>query len=122
MDRPMERNERIRRECRQTRLLLTLSAVMLFCGLFAQIAIRAQISGQAKEIAAVQAEIRAMTADAENLSLCINQHHDLVAIEKRATALGLTQPTEDQLRQVSLPSENASAQTAANVDGEELNG
>lgn len=117
MDRPMERNGRMRREARQTRLLLIAAAMVLFCGLFAQIAVRAQVSSQAKEIAAVQAEIRAMSASADNLTLCINQHHDLETISERALAMGMTQPTDDQLRVVNLPAANTSTQTVANIDG-----
>lgn len=122
MDRTNERNGRIRRETRQARFLLVVAALVLFCGLFAQITVRAQVSGQAKEIAAVQAEIRAMSADADNLTLCINQHHDLDAIGKRALAMGMTQPAEGQVRRVALPVANASTQTVANIDGEEING
>ena len=70
----------------------------------------------------MQAEIRAMSADADNLTLCINQHHDLEAISKRALAMGMTQPAEGQVRRVSLPAANTSTQTVANTDGEEING
>ena len=80
MDRPMERVGRIGREKRQVRFLMAIAAMMLVCGLFMHITVRAQVTGQAKEIAAVQAEIRAMSADADNLTLCINQHHNLDAI------------------------------------------
>lgn len=124
MDRAMERSKRILREQRRVRLLLALAAVVLFCGLFAQIAVRAQISGQAKQIAAVQAQIHALNADADNLNLCINQHHNLETIGRRALAMGMEQPTDDQLRVVSLPvvHGDTSTQTVANIDGEEING
>jgi len=120
----MVRSSRMRREKRQTQVLLVAAAVVLFCGLFAQIAVRAQVSGQAKQIAAVQAQIRAMSVDADNLTLCINQHHDLEAIGRRALAMGMGQPTEDQLRVITLPEAggNTSTQTVANIDGEEMNG
>lgn len=123
MDRTMVRGKRMRREKRLTQMLLIAAAVVMFCGLFAQIAVRAQVAGQRKQIASVQAQIRALSVDADNLTLCINQHHDLEAIGRRALALGMGQPTEDQLRRVNLPAAgNTSTQTAANIGGEEING
>lgn len=123
MDRTMEQNRRIAREKRLTRALLIVAAAVLFCGLFAQIAVRAQVSGQTKEISAVQAGIDAMKVDAENLQLCINQHHNLEEISKRALAMGMEQLTDDRIRVVSLPAgDNTSTQTVVNTDGEEING
>ena len=123
MDRTRQSGTRMRRERRQTQMLLIAAAIVLFCGLFAQIAVRAQVAGQAKQIAAVKAQIHALSAEADNLTLCINQHHDLEAIGKRALAMGMGQPTEDQLRRVSLPAAgNTSTQTVANIGGEEING
>ena len=122
MDRQMERNGRNAREKRQVKFLLIVAAVVLVCGLFAHITVRAQVSGIAKEIAAVQTEIRAMSAEADNMISCINQHHDVVEIGKRALAMGMTQPQEGQLRRVALPVAEASTQTVANIDGEEING
>lgn len=123
MDRTMEQNRRIVREKRLTRTLMIVAAAVLFCGLFAQIAVRAQVSGQTKEIATVQAGIDAMKVDAENLQLCINQHHNLEEISKRALAMGMEELTDDRLRVVSLPAgDNTSTQTVANTDGEEING
>lgn len=123
MDRMKQRKEQARHEQRQTKILLTVAAVLLFCGLFAQIAVRAQVSAQAKEIAAVQAQLRTMQSEADNLNLCINQHHNLEDIGMRAQALGLVQPTEDQLRVVNLPQiGDTSTQTVANISGEEING
>ena len=118
----MEQNGRMRREKRQIRFLLVIAALVLVCGLFAQITVRAQVTGQAKEIAAVQAQINAMNADADNLTLCINQHHNLEVIRSRALAMGMTQPQDGQVRRVSLPNFNTSTQTVANTDGEEING
>ncbi len=122
MDRTMRRNERIRREQRATRMLMALAAVVLFCGLFAQIAVRAQVSEQAKEIAAVEARMHLMRAEMDNLNLCINQHHNLNSIGERALALGMEQPTEDRVRVVSLPAMNTPTQTVANVSDTEING
>lgn len=60
MDRTMNRYGRNRRRQRASALLLVVAAVVLFCGLFAQITVRAQIAGQSKELAAIQAQIRAL--------------------------------------------------------------
>lgn len=117
-------NGRRRREQKLSRTLMVVAAVVLFGGLIAQIAVRAQVSGQAKKVDAVRREIQALTANAENLNLCINQYHNLSEISQRAQALGMEQPMEDQLRVVSLPQiqEDTSAQTVANDDGEEMIG
>ena len=117
------RQGRIQREQKLTRSLLVAAAVLLFAGLFAQIAVRAQISGQAKELAAIQARMHAMSADADNLTLCINQHHDLESIGRRAIEMGMQMPGADQLRVLNLPlAGDTSTQTVANTDGEEING
>lgn len=118
------RNMRRERERRLSGILLVLAAVVLFCGLFGQIALRAQISGQAKKMAAVQAEIRTLSANAENLGLTINQRHNLTEIGQKAVLLGMEQPHESQMRVVRLPAlnGNTSTQTVANIGGEELNG
>ena len=117
-------SKRREREKRLSGILLVVAAVVLFCGLFGQIALRAQISGQAKEIAAVQAEIRTLSANAENLDLTINQRHNLTEIGQKAVLLGMEQPDESQMRVVHLPAMNGntSTQTVANTGGEELNG
>lgn len=124
MDRTMRREKYLRREQRLTKILLAAAAVVLFCGLFAQIAVRAQISSQNKMIQAVQKQICTMNAEADNLNLCINQHHNLEAIGQRALALGMIQPQENQLRSIVLsqPMGNTSTQTVANVDVEEIVG
>lgn len=122
MDRTKQSGRRMRRERRQTQMLLIAAAIVMFCGLFAQISVRAQIAAQAKQIAAVQAQIHTLSAEADNLTLCINQHHDLKTIGIRALAMGMRNPTEDQLRVVTLPAAgNTSTQTVVNIDGEEIN-
>lgn len=121
MDRMMRRQAR---ERRLMKILLVAAAVVLFCGLFAQIAVRSQVSGQAKRAAAMQAQIRVMQAEAENLRLCINQYHDLNEIGRRALALGMEHLTDERLRVLNLPDVdgNTSTQTVANVGGEKING
>ena len=42
---------RVRRERRLTKVLLIAAALVFFCGLFGQIALRAQLSGQNKQLA-----------------------------------------------------------------------
>lgn len=115
-------NVRRRREMLMSRILLVVAAIVLFSGLFAQVAVRARISRQSKEIAAVQNEIKSLTANVENLDLNINQRHNLEEIGRKAVELGMGQPDETQLRIVSLPvlNGNTSAQTVANVSGEEM--
>lgn len=113
-----------RRDAKLSRLLVIAAALVLFAGLFTQIAMRAQIARQSKEIAAMQSEIKALSANAENLGLTINQRHNLEVIDRKAKELGMTQPSEDQVRVLNLPALNGdtSTQTVANTDGEERNG
>lgn len=126
MDRMTRRYEPERgraRGVRATRILAATAAAVMFAGLFAQIAVRAQISGQAKEIAAVQRQIQTMDANAENLSRYINEYHDLEDIGKRALELGMQQPEEDQLRVIRLPAlTDTQSQTVANGGGENVTG
>jgi len=122
MDRTMERNERIAQERRRNKLLIALAALVLVCGLFAQITVRAQVSGRAKEIAAVQAQIRTLNAEVANLTMCINQHHNIDEIGKRALTMGMIEQKEGQVRSIALSSVNTPTQTVANIDGEEING
>lgn len=123
MNTTMGRSVRYRRQQKLSRILLVVAAIVFFCGLFGQIALRAQISSQNKRIAALKTEIRTLSANAENLDLSINQRHNLEQIGARAAQLGMTQPDESQLRMVNLPAANGdtSTQTVAN-DGEEMNG
>ena len=112
------------RERLMSRGLLVLTALVLFLGLFAQVGVRAQLSSQAKQIAAVEAEIKALGAEAGNLDMNINQHHNLEEISKRAIALGMEEPDQSQLRAINLPVYygNTTVQTASNGGGEEMNG
>lgn len=112
---------RVRRERRLTKVLLIAAALVFFCGLFGQIALRAQLSGQNKQLASLEKEIQALSANAANLDLSINQRHNLDEIGRRAILLGMEQPDESRLRVVSLPQANGetSAQTVLNDGGEE---
>ena len=112
---------RVRRERRLTKVLLIEAALVFFCGLFGQIALRAQLSGQNKQLALLEKEIQALSANAANLDLSINQRHNLDEIGRKAILLGMEQPDESRLRVVSLPQANGetSAQTVLNDGGEE---
>ena len=112
---------RVRRERRLTKVLLIAAALVFFCGLFGQIALRAQLSGQNKRLASLEKEIQALSANAANLDLSINQRHNLDEIGRKAILLGMEQPDESRLRVVSLPQANGetSAQTVLNDGGEE---
>ena len=117
-------NSRREREQRLSRILLVVTAIVFFCGLFGQIALRSQISDLTKKKDALDAEIEMLTANAGNLDMNINQRHNLIEIEKRAKVLGMEDPSDGQLRTLSLPAAygNTSTQTVANGSGEELNG
>lgn len=112
---------RVRQERRLTKVLLIAAALVFFCGLFGQIALRAQLSGQNKQLASLEKEIQALSANAANLDLSINQRHNLDEIGRKAILLGMEQPDESRLRVVSLPQANGetSAQTVLNDGGEE---
>ena len=112
---------RVRRERRLTKVLLIAAALVFFCGLFGQIALRAQLSGPNKQLASLEKEIQALSANAANLDLSINQRHNLDEIGRKAILLGMEQPDESRLRVVSLPQANGetSAQTVLNDGGEE---
>ena len=112
---------RVRRERRLTKVLLIAAALVFFCGLFGQIALRAQLSGQNKQLASLEKEIQALSANAANLDLSINQRNNLDEIGRKAILLGMEQPDESRLRVVSLPQANGetSAQTVLNDGGEE---
>lgn len=111
----------VRQERRLTKVLLIAAALVFFCGLFGQIALRAQLSGQNKQLASLEKEIQALSANAANLDLSINQRHNLDEIGRKAILLGMEQPDESRLRVVSLPQANGetSAQTVLNDGGEE---
>ena len=84
------------RERRTSLVLMAVAAVVLFAGLFAQISIRARISGQAKQISAVRQEIQALSANAENLSLCINQYQMCIRDSSSATVSRLQKEKEQR--------------------------
>ena len=114
---------RSKRETAWNRVLLVLAAAVLFVGLFMQITMLSRISSQSKQASALEREIVELSANAENLELSINQYHDLDTIEVRARQLGMEEPTDTQIRVVSVvqtESENTSIQAVELIDGEKV--
>lgn len=118
------RNMKTRRARRQrfTRILMCLFALVMFAGLFFQITMLAKVSGQQKQIAKVEKQIRELTANADNLSLCLNQYKNLDRVAALAQQLGMERPNETQIRVVSLPGtiESTSTQSVENISAEEM--
>lgn len=118
------RNMKTRRARRQrfTRILMCLFALVMFAGLFSQITMLAKVSGQQKQIAKVEKQIRELTANADNLSLCLNQYKNLDRVAALAQQLGMERPNETQIRVVSLPGtiESTSTQSVENISAEEM--
>lgn len=117
------RPRRSGRSAARNRMLMILAAMVLFVGLFAQITMLSRISAQSKRASALEREIAALGANAENLELSINQYHNLESIAARAREMGLEQPDETQIRVVSVNRSDAhdtSVQAAGNTDGEKV--
>ena len=110
------------RQRRATRVLLIAFTVILFAGLFTQIAMIARLSRQNKDIRNVETEIKKLGAEADNLNLVLSQLGDLNRVETLATRLGMKKPGEGQIRVVNLPdaTESTSAQSAENTGAEEM--
>ena len=102
--------------------LLSLLAVLLFAGLFLQITMLTNISSQGKQAAELRKELEELTANAENLQLTINQHHNLATIQARAEQLGMEEVGAEQLRVISVAygNGNTSTQTVELIDGEKV--
>ena len=117
-----KRESRRARERRTSRILMAVFALVLFIGVFAQIAMMAKLAGQNKQVVAAQKEIKALSASADNLNLGLNQYHNLERIAARAQQLGMEQPDETQLRVVNLPTviDSTSTQSADNSGTEEM--
>ena len=115
-----QRNARRLRERKLNRWLMTAFAVVLFLGVCLQITMMARLSGQNKQAVALQKEIQELNAMTENLSLGLNQYHNLERIAVRARQLGMEQPEGNQLRVLNLPmlSDGTSTQSADNTGAE----
>ncbi len=100
-----------RRRGRAAKVLLL---AVLFAGLFAQIGMLANISGQSKEIAAVSREMVELSARKDNLELSLSMLESPDRIESLAMKMGMQRPDEGAIRVVHLPaaSEEVLPQTA----------
>ena len=110
------------REQKQTRILLVALALVIFAGMFLQVAMLSRISGQQKASRQLDQEIRELSASAENLNLSLNQLSKLERVDARARELGMDTPTQSQIRVVNLPGviENTSTQSAEAFGAEEI--
>lgn len=110
------------RDRRTSRILMAVFALVLFIGVFSQIAMMAKLSGQNKRVVETRKEIKALSASADNLHLGLNQYHNLDRIAARAQQLGMEQPDETQLRVVNLPTliDSTSTQSADSSGTEEM--
>lgn len=117
-----KRTSRRERERRTSRVLMVAFALVLFIGVFAQIAMMAKLSGQNKRLVETRKEIKVLSASADNLNLSLNQYHNLDRIAARAQQLGMEQPDETQLRVVNLPTviDSTSTQSADSSGAEEM--
>ena len=122
MNRSQTKRSLRQKERRANRILVIVFAAVLFVGLFSQVAMVARLSGQAKVTRSVEREIRDLSANADNLNLSLNQFRNLDRVAMRARQLGMEQPSEGQIRVVSLPGalQNTSTQSAENIGAEEM--
>ena len=107
---------------RVNRMLIMAFVAVMVVGAFAQIAMIARVTGQNKQVRAIEREIRDLSANADNLNLSLNQFRSLDRVAMRAQQLGMEQPAEGQIRVVSLPGmlQNTSTQSAENIGAEEM--
>lgn len=118
-----EKSGRRSRKAARNRVLLVLTCLVLFAGLFAQVSMLARISSQSKRASSLEGEIEELTANAENLEMNINSYHNLDSIKARARQLGMEDPGEGQIRVISVAhsgATGATAQAAGNASGENL--
>ena len=117
-----KRVSRRTRERQTSRILMIAFALVLFIGVFAQIAMMAKLSSQNKQVVETRKEIKALSASADNLNLGLNQYHNLERIAARAQQLGMEQPDETQLRVVNLPTiiDSTATQSADSSGTEEI--
>ena len=110
------------RERKLSRILMVVFALVLVVGLVSQITMLACISGQNKQVKAVEKQLKKLDAQVDNLKLCLNQFKSTERIELRAEQLGMEQPTETQIRVVNLPNAivSTSTQSVENINAEEI--
>ena len=97
-----------------------LLAGLLAAILIVQISMAAQVSGHAKQLSRVDAQILELQAQKENLEVYLNMCQSIDRVKARAEAIGMVIPDETQIRVVSVPGFAAedSAQTADNTVAE----
>ena len=102
------------REKKLNRALMAVFAVVLFIGVFLQIAMMARLSAQNKQVVEARNDTHMLAVRADNMNLALNQYHNLERIAVRARQLGMEQPDETQLRVVNLPTliDSTSTQSA----------
>ena len=107
---------------RVNRMLIMAFVAVMVVGAFAQIAMIARVTGQNKQVRAIEREIRDLSANADNLNLSLNQFRNLDRVAARAKKLGMEEPSGDQIRVVRLPAalDNTSTQSAGNTSAEEM--
>ena len=110
------------REKKLNRALMAVFAVVLFIGVFLQIAMMARLSAQNKQVVEARNDTHMLAVRADNMNLALNQYHNLERIAVRARQLGMEQPDETQLRVVNLPTliDSTSTQSADNTGAEEM--
>ena len=116
-------SRRAKRDGARSRFLLVLALVIFVTGLFLHIGMLAKIHSCNKQASAMAQEIVALSASADNLELSINQHHNLEQIAYRAVQMGMSRPSEAQIRVVSVARSNTgntSTQMAEAIGGEEI--
>ena len=115
MDRRRAKRDRI------CRILMCAFVFVLFAGMITQITMLARITGQKKQIQTIEKQVRDLSANADNLKLCLNQFKNLDRVGARAGQLGMELPKETQIRVVNLPAiENTSTQSVENIGAEEI--
>lgn len=122
MNRSHAKRSRQERTRRANRTLIIAFVAVLVLGAFTQIAMLARVTGQNKQVLAIETEIRNLSANADNLNLTLNQFRNPDRVAARAAKLGMKEPTGDQIRVVRLPAEleNTSTQSAGNTSAEEM--
>ncbi len=122
MNRSSVRDYGSRRAAARSRGLVVALAAVVLLGVLAQITMLVRLSGQQKQQTQVEREIRTLNAQVENMNLSLNSYHNLERIAARAKLLGMGQPTETQIRVVSLPGLNGdtSTQSAEVIGAEEV--
>ena len=121
MNRSNTRRSRIAERRRKTRRFFIVFIAVLFVCMAIQITLIARLTGQNKQIRAVEREAQRLGAEADNLNLALNQLGNLDRVSAQAERIGMKLPGEGQIRVVNLPEavENTSAQSAGNTSAEE---